>query len=209
MAKLERSRSGMVPEPAADGLYELARLAASGDKDATHRLLTAVTPSLARVVRAVLGPQHPDLDDATQRALMSYVDALPAYRGDCDPATYGRVIALHAAIAVRKKNLRDAARRAPAEAAEGIPSERGAPGESLLSARRMQIFRELIAELPTEQAEAFAMRVVLDLPFEEIAAHSGAPLNTVRSRLRLARERLKERIESDPRLREALGVNEP
>jgi len=192
----------------ADSLDELAGRAAAGDKEAVAQLVRAVNPSLTRVVRAVLGADHPDLDDGVQRALLAYVDALPAFRGDCDPRTYGKVVALHAALGVRKRAAREAARRAPVEAADRIPAPVPSPTEGLLSERRMEIFRELLSELPVEQAEAFAMRVILDLSFEEIAAHAGAPLNTIRSRLRLARERLKQRIESDPSLREALGVHE-
>ena len=73
------------------------------------------------------------------------------------------------------------------------------------AARRKEALRSLLEELPTEQAEAFAMRIVLGCSLEEIARESGAPLNTVRSRLRLAKERLRSRIESDPALRETLG----
>ena len=43
-----------------------------------------------------------------------------------------------------------------------------------------------------------------DLEFER----GGAPINTVRSRLRLAKEALRSRIESDPALAE-LGEREP
>ena len=50
------------------------------------------------------------------------------------------------------------------------------------------------------------MRVVLGWSLEEIAAHSGAPLNTVRSRLRLAKEGLRRRIENLPGMLEALEV---
>ena len=55
-------------------------------------------------------------------------------------------------------------------------------------------------------AEALAMRVVLGWSLEEIAAQSGAPLNTVRSRLRLAKEGMRRRIEEKPDLVEALEV---
>jgi RNA polymerase sigma-70 factor (ECF subfamily) len=67
--------------------------------------------------------------------------------------------------------------------------------------------RELLAELPPEQAEALAMRVVLGWSLEEIAVQSRAPLNTVRSRLRLAKESLRKTIESQPWLHEALELN--
>ena len=73
--------------------------------------------------------------------------------------------------------------------------------------RRKEILRELLAELPAEQAEALAMRVVLGWSIEEIAVQSSAPLNTVRSRLRLAKESLRKTIESQPGLCEALEVD--
>jgi RNA polymerase sigma-70 factor (ECF subfamily) len=185
---------------------DLARAAAAGDAQATDQLVRAVSPALARVVKTVLGPEHPDVDDGIQRALIGFVDALPSYRGDCEPVAYGRVIALHAAFAVRRKVARDAARREAPEVAEALVSPAPSPGEEAAAARRMEIFRELLEELPEAQAEAFAMRVILDLSLEEIAEHVGAPINTVRSRMRIARERLRQRIESDPWLREALGV---
>ena len=44
------------------------------------------------------------------------------------------------------------------------------------------------------------MRVVLGCSLPEVAQATGVPVNTVRSRIRLAREHIKARIESDPRL---------
>jgi DNA-directed RNA polymerase specialized sigma24 family protein len=48
------------------------------------------------------------------------------------------------------------------------------------------------------------MRVVLGRSIEEIAQETDAPVNTVRSRLRLAKEALRLRIETDPSLGELL-----
>ena len=50
------------------------------------------------------------------------------------------------------------------------------------------------------------VRVVLGWSLEEIAGQSGAPLNTVRSRLRLAKESLRKTIETEPGLLELLEV---
>ena len=49
---------------------ELARTAASGDVRATRRLLEIVAPRVARVVRAVMGSRHSDVEDAAQLALI-------------------------------------------------------------------------------------------------------------------------------------------
>ena len=65
---------------------------------------------------------------------------------------------------------------------------------------------ELLDLLPPEQSEALAMRIVLGWSIKEIATHSNAPLNTVRSRLRLAKEALKSKIEANADLVAALEV---
>ena len=173
---------------------------------ATGKLLRLLTPRLVRVIRAVLGGAHPDVDDAIQQALIGFVQALPAFRGDCDPLGYATVIAVRAAVAVRKRTHIDHARRDDGADADAIPAHRLSPGEEAAASQRKEILRELLADLPTEQAEALAMRVVLGWSLEEIAAQSGAPLNTVRSRLRLAKEGMRRRIEENPGLIDALEV---
>ena len=50
------------------------------------------------------------------------------------------------------------------------------------------------------------MRVMLGWSREEIAEYTKAPVNTVRSRMRLAKEALKRRIEADPARLAALEV---
>jgi RNA polymerase sigma-70 factor (ECF subfamily) len=64
--------------------------------------------------------------------------------------------------------------------------------------------RELLSTLPENQAETLALRVVLGMSLGEVASATGVPLNTVRSRIRLAREALMERIEANPTLLELL-----
>ena len=183
-----------------DPIRELAQKAAAGDGAATTRLLRELAPKLVRIVRAVLGAYHPDVDDATQLALIGFVQALPAYRGDCEPLSYGRIIAVRAAIAVRKR-ARVRSQRTDDEAeADKVVELRPSPGEDAASAQRKNLLRDLLDELPVEQAEALAMRVVLGCSLEEVAARAGAPVNTIRSRVRLAKERLRARIENDPTL---------
>jgi len=149
---------------------------------------------------------HPDVDDAVQQALIGFVQALPAFRGDCEPIGYATVIAVRAAVAVRKRVRNDRARRDDDAEMDAMPAHRPTPGEELAAHRRKELVRDLLAELPSEQAEALAMRIALGWSLEEIASQSGAPLNTVRSRLRLAKEALKRRIVSDAGLLEALEV---
>lgn len=184
----------------------LARAAAGGDSAATGQLLRALAPRLGRVVRAVLGGTHPDVDDAVQQSLIGLVQALPAFRGDCEPLGYATIIAVRTAVAARKRSRTDQSRREDGVEADLMPGQRPSPGDEIAAKRRKELLRGLLDHLPTEQAEAIAMRVVLGWSIKEIAVHSGAPLNTVRSRLRLAKEALKARIEEDATLVDALGV---
>jgi RNA polymerase sigma factor (sigma-70 family) len=183
----------------------LAKAAAQGDTAATTHLLRKLAPEMARVVRGVMGPYGADSDDATQQALVALIHALPAFRGECAPAGYACRIAFRTALAVRKhaqKNRRfaDASIDADAFPSAELPSAQGEAG------RRMQLLRTLLDELPPEQAEALCLRTVLGWSLDEIAQASGAPLNTVRSRLRLAKEALRAKISADPSLASELGV---
>lgn len=79
------------------------------------------------------------------------------------------------------------------------------PADVLLSAFRRQMLRELCDELPEAQSEALVLHCVMGMSLDEVAAATATPKNTVRSRLRLAKESLRERISGDSRLRETLG----
>lgn len=184
---------------------ELARLAAAGDKIATSKLLKILAPRLSRVVRAVLGAQHADVDDAFQLALIGFVQALPAFRGECDPAGYATTIAVRTALATRRR-ARTLQTRQETNEQGAIAFSGPSPRDEAESTRRKEALRELLVNLAPEQGETLAMRVVLGWSLGEIASHTNAPLNTVRSRLRLAKEALKKRIEADPSLLEMLEV---
>ena len=187
-------------------LVLLAREAAAGDSVAMAKLLRAIAPKLIAVVRAILGAAHADVDDAVQQTLIGFVQGLPAFRGDCDPTGYGRVIAVRTAVAVRKRARARGARNDDGADADTLIAGNPSPREDAFAARRKETLRELLDELPPEQSEAFAMRIVLGCSLDEIAKQSNAPVNTIRSRLRLAKERLKARIENDPVLLETLEM---
>lgn len=66
-----------------------------------------------------------------------------------------------------------------------LDSERGA-GSALLKAR----IATAVERLPAEQQEVFLMRQLQGMRFQDIADVVGVPLNTVKSRMRYALERL-------------------
>ena len=202
----QAAESAPVPAPGLPSNEELARAlasrAAAGDLAATQEFLAYVWPTLTRVAAGVLGARHADLDDAVQQSMIALVRALPAFRGECHPAGYASRITLRVALRARRNAKRDATRR---EALGQLgQSDDNAPAASSdgLGARRRELLRELLEDLPEEQAEALTLRVVMGWSLEEVARASGAPVNTVRSRVRLAKEALRARIRTQPTLAE-------
>jgi RNA polymerase sigma factor (sigma-70 family) len=183
---------------------ELVQLAIAGDLAATSSLLHALSPEMQRVIRGVLGPAAAEVDDALQQSLVGLVRALPAFRGDCSLAGYACRIAFRTAISTR----RGVRRRSKGQDHETDMAELAAPqGSDPMARARTEMVRTLLLEIPTEQAEALAMRTMLGWSLEEIAEASEAPVNTIRSRLRLAKEAMRKRIMADPQLVDWLGGN--
>jgi RNA polymerase sigma-70 factor (ECF subfamily) len=190
------------PSPGAD--LELARRAAAGDVRSTKVLLEAVAPSVVRAVRAMMGPRHPDADDAAQLALLAFVQALPTFRGDCDPRRFAVRIAIRTAGATRRRYLARYDRhdsRVDVDEIEAFVDEPHAR-------QRRQAVLQLVDELPEEQAETMALRFVMGWKLHEIAEVTHVPFNTVRSRLRLAKEALLRRIAENPALAEAVDASD-
>jgi RNA polymerase sigma factor (sigma-70 family) len=183
---------------------ELAARAAAGDLQAIQEFLAYVWPTLSRVAAGVLGARHPDLDDAIQQSMIALVRALPAFRGECHPAGYATRITLRVALRVRRNVKRDTTRREALGMLTPL-DELGSATEDALAVRRRELLRELLEDLPEEQAEALTLRVVMGWSLEEVSRASGAPINTVRSRVRLAKEALRQRIEVLPTLAELRG----
>jgi RNA polymerase sigma factor (sigma-70 family) len=196
-------RSTFVPRP--DPLSDLTMRATQGDEAAMADLLRSVSMPLLAAVRAVAGRETADVEDIAQETMVAFVQALPAFRGECSVTHYASRIALRTAMAARKRRtLRE--NRADAMMSDvRDESWAASPGEEAWAARRREALRTLLEELPPVQAETFALRVALGYSMQEVADATGAPVNTVRSRLRLAKEALRRRIEQDPALIEVLG----
>ena len=78
------------------------------------------------------------------------------------------------------------------------------PEERLVQAQAAQAVRALLLTLPAAQAEALALHCVGGCTLAEIAEATHAPLQTVKSRLRLARQALRLTLAGKPALLELL-----
>jgi RNA polymerase sigma factor (sigma-70 family) len=199
MSAAERGLGPLARDPLADLLVD----ANAGDRDKLGRILAATAPAVLAVVRVILGSDNPDVPDVAQESLLAVKDALRTFRGEASLTQYARQIAVRTALAARRgRGARDRLLERYRRESEVAPADR--QDDPVMRARRTAAFRGLLDDLPEEQAETFALRVVLDYSLDQVAAATGAPVNTVRSRVRLAREKLKQRIERDPALLDML-----
>jgi RNA polymerase sigma-70 factor (ECF subfamily) len=181
----------------------LAKRAAAGDAVATRQLLENIAPRVIRATRAVLGAGHPEAEDAVQLALIGFIQSLPGFRGECNPSLYAARIAVRTASALRRRSK---ARHADRDELVDVDAVAGERVDSA-AARRREVVRALLDDLPEEQSEALALRFMLGWSLLEISETSGAPVNTVRSRLRLAKEALRKRVQAEPALAEDFGLD--
>ncbi len=193
-----------LPVPEVSPILVLARAAAGGDAQATASLLKTLAPRMVRTVHVLMGSSHADVDDVVQQSLIALIQALAAFRGECSPAHYASRIAVRTAMAARRRTRTREGRHDASVDTDALAISDDSPSDQAFAERRKRVVRELLDELPPEQAEAMALRIALGWSLGEVAEATGAPLNTVRSRLRLAKQALRKRIESDPALAEEL-----
>jgi RNA polymerase sigma factor (sigma-70 family) len=177
--------------------------AISGDPAAIGALLRELAPEVARVARAILGPSDMGLEDAVQDGLLSLMHALPTFRRDCGIRRYANRIAARTALLARRRS------RATRER-EGRFSHDERPaayieGSHDLERRRKAFVHRMFDELPEAQAEVLALRFLLGYSLEEVAEAVGAPVNTVRSRIRLAKEVMRAHLEQDAELLQSMA----
>jgi RNA polymerase sigma-70 factor, ECF subfamily len=107
------------------------------------------------------------------------------------PSTWAVVIARSRAI----DRLRARASAARAAAREPGTEEPVAPAAEPLERREeRERVRGALAELPAEQREALELALYDGLSHREIAARTGQPLGTVKTRIRVAMEKLQARL---------------
>jgi RNA polymerase sigma-70 factor (ECF subfamily) len=132
-------------------------------------------------------------EEVTQEAFVSLWRGAHAYR----PAA-GSVSTWLSSM-VRNRAI-DAWRRASARPVEVEVSEQGREQlrsgvQATPSSPERAAALSLIAELPAPQKEAVFLAYFGDMTHSEIASHAGAPLGTVKGRIRLGLEKLRHNME--------------
>ena len=157
---------------------ELLARAKSGDEQAFAELAGQHRARLWSICLRVTGNEY-DAEDALQEALTAAWLNLARFRGDARFGTWAYRIASNAAVAAARRR-----RATPTE-----PDQLDEPlGHDFTEqfADRDQVSTAL-ASLGVQFREAIVLREYGEFTYEEIAAHQGVPVQTVKSRLNRAR----------------------
>jgi RNA polymerase sigma factor (sigma-70 family) len=171
---------------AVDPLRTVAAAAGAGQREAQRTLLVAAGPAMLRAIRGVLGSAPHVVEDTLQEAMVALHLAIGGFRGECTTLHFACRIAVQTAMNARRRaGYRQ--RHTPSMPPEGLDATAGR-GESALATvaanQRREALRDLLCTLPEAQAEVLAFHSVLGHTIEETSAALGAPVDTIRSRLR-------------------------
>lgn len=185
-----RSSGGPDAEAACDSAW-LVTIGVSRDRAAFVALFGRYAPRLKSwFVRS--GASAAQAEDLVQETMLAVWRAAARY----NPAQAGAAAWI---FAIARNQRIDAWRRTPRLALDPddpsmAPPEPEAPDSILDTAGREQRLREALRDLPAEQADVIRLSFFEDRPHAEIERALGIPLGTVKSRLRLAMRRLRDRL---------------
>jgi RNA polymerase sigma-70 factor (ECF subfamily) len=169
----------------------LRKLAINGDTEAFRALFQAYAPRVkAYMMRQGADPST--AEELAQETLLTVWRKAGLYSGDKgSPTTWIFTIARNLRI---DRLRREMAWEPMPERREEEASEDPSPEESLTERERRDRVRKALAELPADQTEVVMLSYIEGLSHSEIAEKLGLPLGTVKSRMRLAYEKIREAV---------------
>ena len=175
---------------ARESLNDSAKEALRGDAFAVQRFLEGIAPLVRKICQGILGRENQELEDTIQDCLIAVMRALPQFRFESEVSHYVTKITMRLAIASRQ--------RARARSKQYLLMNwrvlRLASAEDEEKARA-DLVRHLLDDLNEAQATVLLLHLMLGHSISEIACITGAPVNTVKTRLRLGKSTLRRWLE--------------
>ncbi|KRC65881.1 RNA polymerase subunit sigma-24 [Aeromicrobium sp. Root236] len=174
---------------------QLIARARAGEAPAMEELLAAIRPRVVSRCARLL-PHTLDAEEAAQDALLSIATHLKDYSGEGSFMGWVTVIASNSA----RQTYRTLKRRFAERSVDELPVSPDPRTTSVIAGSRLDLLDaiEALEQAHPATAEAFVLRDIGALPYDEIAALTQTPLGTVKARIHTARGFVRER----------LGVNE-
>jgi RNA polymerase sigma-70 factor, ECF subfamily len=193
LLSLERGYRGVTSPPGKKNMAEFLQLVADkGDPQAFSMLFDQFAPRVKSYMMRQ-GADPATAEELAQETLLTVWRKANLYSGDKGSATTW--------IFTIARNLRiDRLRREMAwqELPEGHEEEASSdalPDELVSEAERSKRVHAALAELPEDQHEVVTLSYLEGLSHSEIAERLNLPLGTVKSRMRLAYQKIREAVE--------------
>lgn len=173
---------------AATALDPRIAAAAGGDRVAAQALCRELLPRVRNLVRYLMRGDA-RVDDVAQEALIAVLRGLGSFRGDGRFESWVDRIVARTTFAVIRR-IRAETQPGERAAVDGEAGEAGG-GESYTLRRELA---QALDRLPGDQRESLVLHFAIGMTVPEIAEAAAAPIETVRSRLRLGKAALREAL---------------
>lgn len=104
-------------------------------------------------------------------------------------------IARHKALDAIRRASRHHQREVELDGAADVPNSQGRPDEGVMRDELAAVTQRALAVLSREHQEILRLVFYEELPYEDISVLVGIPVNTVKTRVFYAKQRLKEQLE--------------
>jgi RNA polymerase sigma-70 factor (ECF subfamily) len=170
---------------------DIIERAAGGDMEAFEAIYKAVSGLVFNLALRITN-SRPDAEEATQDIFLKIYDNLRYFEFRSSFKTWVYRIAANTAINVYNKNIKERLRRVDFDTVIETTGNSSGIREAAQSSDARKLLSSLLESLTPEHRAAIVLREIEGLSYEEIARALGEKLNTVRTRLKRARQALLE-----------------
>jgi RNA polymerase sigma-70 factor (ECF subfamily) len=163
-----------------------------GSRQEFEQIFRAHSDYVWRTLRT-LGVHPSHLDDALQETFLVVHQRLGEFRGDAELKTWIYAVTYRVAQNFRRKVHNHFSH---AELPTTVPSSSPSPADSVAFDQAAHFVAAFCESLPVERRDVFVLCLLEERSAPEAAALLGVPLNTVYSRLRLARLEFRSALEA-------------
>src|SRR6185436_2603055 len=167
---------------------QLVSAAVGGDRSAYDELYRRTIDLVWRRLTQLLGPD-PEREDLAQQIFLEVFGRLERFRGDARFRTFLYRVTVNTAIDHLERRRRRPRALAP-EAFDQLSGADVSPEERTQERQQLALVWSLLDRIKPKKRVAFVLRVIEELPLEEVAEQVGASVATVAQRVRHAHDEL-------------------
>lgn len=177
---------------------QLVQRAMQGEREAFSQLLQLYQRSIYNLALRMVGDRE-DACDLTQEIFLKAWRSLAFFRGEASFSTWLYRLASNICIDfLRKEKRRKSVSLVFLDDEESyvteIPSDEPLPEEQVISREELRQLSAAMNELEVEYRQILTLRLIDNLPYEQIAEILDLELGTVKSRLWRARTKLRKKL---------------